>query len=169
MGDVTQVKETYTVQAWKDREQYYIEQVSKIVLPATPQTRDVMKLEAEIDSLLSEAMLDAAYIRRKFQYLETKMKLYEKEMFSMIKQSPPKGLVTTKLTENDIKGFVVKYIKTHPLDNSKVNIYMMVKSVEERLIFIDAVVKMLYEKKGALIIDNGMLKIETSINGGNTP
>jgi hypothetical protein len=168
MGNVSNVKETYTMQEWKGREQYYVQEVGKINLPVDPNTKDIMRLEAAIDSLLTEAMLDLAYIRRRYQYLDAQMKLAEKETFSILKQNPPSGLTNTKLTENDIKGFVVKYLKSHPIiPNSKIDIYTMVQATEERLLFIEMVVKMLTEKKGALVTDNGMLKIEASVSGGN--
>ena len=72
------------------------------------------------------------------------------------------------LNENEVKGLVVKYLRSHPIYGMKHDIYTLVQSVEYRLTFIESVVKILTEKKAALISDNAMLKIESSISG-NTP
>lgn len=162
---VENVKDAYTVQEWAERERYYITEIGKISIPPEPTTKDVMKLTSMIDTLLTEGLLDMAYIKRKYQNLDMQMKLAERETFAILKQKPPGNLTNTKLTENDIKGLVVKYLKSHPATPGATgSIYSLVQGAEQRFVFMDALVKMLSEKKGALISDNGMLKIESTIS-----
>jgi hypothetical protein len=163
------IKEAYTTQEWTQKEAYYVQAVSKIKLPADPNTKDVMRLESEIDQLLTEAMLDLAFIKRKYEALDMQMKLSEKETFSILKKNPPSALAGTKLTENDIKGMVVSYLKGRPVQNAKLDIYTMLTATEQRFIFIDTVVKMLTERKSSLIIDTGMLKIESNLSNTVQP
>lgn len=162
MGNLLNVREAYSQNEWSDREDYYVQETSKITIPVEPTTTDIMRITSEIDALLSEAMLDNAYIKRNFENLNTKMKLAEREAFAILRATPPSG-ATSKPTENEIKGLVVQYLKSHPLDGHKYDIFTLVSSVQYRMVFIEAVVRMLSEKKGALISDNGMLKIESSM------
>lgn len=167
MGNVMNVKEVYTNTDWTNREAYYVGEVGKIVLPMDPGSKDIMRIVAEIDSLLAEASLECAYLKRKFQDLETKMKLSEKETFITLKQNPGSTGVA-KLTESDVKGLVVKYLRSHPLTGMKADIYTVLQSVEYRYVFIDAVVKMLTDKKMSIFADKAMIAIEAGIsNGGN--
>lgn len=176
MGNIANVKQVYRPQEWEEREQYYITEASKIILPVTPTSTDIMRITANIDSLLSEVLLEQAYVGRKYEDLDMKMKLAEKETFAILKQgngTVPGSVANTttvaaasKLTENDVKGLVVKYLGSHPLPGFKVDIYSLIQAVQPRKGFVDAVVKILVEKKGALISDLSMIKLEASIGNG---
>ena len=164
------VKEAYTNQDWANRESYYVQEVGKINLPTDPNSKDIMRIVAEIDGLLSEATLECSYLRRKFQDLETKMKLSEKETFIILKQqnnAPTGAGAPAKLTESDVKGLVVKYLRSNPIHGMKSDIYTVLQSVEYRLVFIEAVVKMLTDKKMSIFADKAMIAIEAGMGGGN--
>lgn len=168
---IQNVKEAYTMSEWTAREQYYIKECAAIVLPQDPDPKSIMRLTSQIDDVLAESLMDQAYIKRRYLDYKTKMGLAEKEYFVTLKQqysNPTGSAAPMKLTENEVKGLVVKYLRSHPIYGMKHDIYTLVQSVEYRLTFIESVVKILTEKKAALISDNAMLKIESSISG-NTP
>ena len=157
------VKEAYTTLEWNAREKYYIAECAKIIVPSDPTPKLIMNITSEIDTLLSEALMDLAFVKRKFLDYKTKMNLAEKEYFVAIKQQS-----TVKLTENEVKGSVTSYLRSHPIYNMKHDIYTLVQSVEYRLTFMESVVKILTEKKASLISDSAMMKIETALTN-NTP
>jgi hypothetical protein len=163
MGNMANVKLAYTNAEWAQREQYYIDQINKIDIPADPTTGDIKRITSEIDSILSEALLDFAYIRRNFEKYETLMKLATTEAFSTVKSSIP---TTQKPTESEVKSHVVTYLKNNPLPGMKHSIYDLVMGYEERHIFMQEMIKILEGKKAALVTDNAMLKIESNISGG---
>lgn len=168
---IQNVKEAYTMSEWTLREQYYAKECAAIVIPREPDSKSIMMLTSQIDDVLSEALMDLAFIKRRYLDYKTKMGLAEKESFVTVKQT---NLNTTgsgapsKLTENEIKGLVVKYLRSHPIFGMKHDIYTLVQSVEYRLTFIESVVKILSEKKAGLIADLSMIKLEASISP-NTP
>ena len=159
---IQDVKSAYSSTDWNIREDYYKNACGGITIPPQPTTKDIMRLTAEIDAILSEALLELAYIKRNYSNYKTKMTLAEKEAFLLCKQT---GLATNqKITEKEVTGMVVKYLKDHPLDGAKHSIYTLVHNVEYRLTFMESVVKILTEKKAGLISDNTMLKIEASLS-----
>lgn len=162
---MTQLKESYSINEWKQREQYYIQQCQSIIIPPEPTTKDVMQITSKIDTLLSEALFDLSHIKRNLSLYKNKMNLAEKEAFVICKQQ--QIAQSNKVTENEVKGLVVQYLKTHPLDNGKYSIYVLMQNTEYRYTFIESVVNILTEKKGSLISDSAMMKIESSLNQNN--
>lgn len=195
MLNIMNVKDVYTNLEWTTRESYYILEVGKIHLPVDPNTKDIMRIISQIDSLLSEATLECAYLKRKYQDLKTKMELSEKEAYVNFKQKitasvkaendaiekeekeltlsgvkfKAKTKIIDKTTVNEYEGLVVKYLKTNLVYDMKFDIYTVLQSVEYRLIFIEAVVKMLSDKKMSIFADKAMIAIEAGISGSTNP
>lgn len=161
MGDIRNVKPAYSTKDWELREAYYIAEVSKLPIPEQPNTKDVLKFNHLLDSLMDESLMEQAYVERNFNHYNTLMKNAEKEIFSIIKQQ--ELTAGSKATENDIKGLTVAHLKKNPLEPNKPDIYTIVLSAEKRHLFIERVVKILQEKKQAMVTVNTMLKIETNI------
>ena len=159
---IQNVKKSYTNKEWEQREDYYKNACGALNLDETPTTTTVMALTAKIDDILSEALLDLSYIKRSYDMYKTSMTLEEKESFTILKQQQLAS--GNKITENDVKGLVVTYLKKKPISqNSKASIYDTVQYYSYRLAFIESVVKILTEKKAGLITDNTMLKIEANM------
>lgn len=158
---IQDVKDGYTQADWNIREAYYAHALKQIDIPLEPDTKTIMRLTSLTDSLLSEALLELAYIKRKYNDYKTKMTLSEKEAFTILKRN---NIPTNaKITEKEITGMVVEFLKTKPLDNMQISIYKLVQNAEYRLGFIEAVVKILTEKKSALLADISMIKVEKDI------
>lgn len=165
---ISDVKECYSNQDWHNREEYYKKACGQIILNPNPTTKDVMALTAYIDNILSEALLELSYVKRSYLMYKTKMTLSEKEAFLICKQNSLATEPNKKITENDVKGLVVQYLKNTPFGNTKRSIYDIVQLYEYRLTFIESVVKILTEKKAGIITDNAMLKIESSLSPDTT-
>lgn len=156
-----QLKETYTQAEWLDRERHYIEQVQGLQIPLDPNTKAIIALESAIDSVLSEALIEKSYLKRRYDKAEQDMKLSEKELHFQIKTDPNnQGL---KLTSDDLKSLVVTQLRHNPLPGYPTDIYSIVRSIGYRLSFIEEVVRTLHEKKQSLIIISSMMKIESGM------
>lgn len=165
---IQNVKPQYTQKEWESREQYYIDKCSKINIPQQVDGRMIMSFTSIIDDLLSEALIEQAYMKKTLGSLKNKLMLAEKEMHLAIKERNFKengldGIPSNKVTSDDIKSHITQYLKYTPLDNMPDNIYNIVFKAEARCTFIDAIVRVLSEKKSALIADNAILKLESSI------
>lgn len=164
---INDVKESYSNNDWHTREDYYKQACGQIILNPNPTTKDVMSLTAYIDNILSEALLELSYVKRNYLMYKTKMTLSEKEAFLICKQNSLATEPTKKITENDVKGLVVQYLKNNHYENTNLSIYDIVQLYEYRLTFIESVVKILTEKKAGIITDNAMLKIESNLSQDN--
>ena len=161
MANVMNVKQTYSVSEWAQREDYYVQELSRLTIPSDPSTKDVMSLNAKIDAMITEANLEFGYIDRNYQYYVTLMKNAEKECFSTVKSS--QLAAGNKVTENDIKGLTVSYLKNNPIGNMPANIYDMVNGMEKRHRFMEAVLSTLKSKRDSIVTINTMMKIESNI------
>lgn len=163
---INDIKKSYTIQEWERREDYYTKACARIVIPEDPTSKDIMRIESEIDKLLTEALFDLANIKRKTLDYKMKMQLAEKEAFVLVKNGQVGNIdPSKKLTENEVKGVVVTYLKSAPFNGTSADIYTIYQNTEYRFAFIESVVKILSEKKSALVADSGMLKIENTVTG----
>lgn len=162
MANILNVKQQYGKAEWDQREDYYIQELAQLVIPSDPSTKEVMQLNARLDALIAEVNLDFGFIDRNYQYFLSLMKNAEKECFSIVK-----GIQlangNTKVTENDIKGLTITYLKQNPLAGLPANIYDIVSAAEKRYRFMEAVQSTLKSKRDSVLTINTMLKIEHNI------
>ncbi|AIY85315.1 hypothetical protein U729_3180 (plasmid) [Clostridium baratii str. Sullivan] len=162
------VNSNYSNEEWEEKEEYYIKECSKILIPPQPDERTIMRLTSEIDTILGEAIIEQAYLKKDLNILKNKLMLSEKELHINIKEKNFKEkalgpIPMAKVTTDDIKCHVTNYLRYTPYEDQDYDIYTLVLLAENRCTFIDAVVKLLSEKKTALIADNAMLKLEGNI------
>lgn len=162
MGNIMNVKQQYSTPEWTQREAYYVNELSRLAIPSDPTTKEVMQLNSQLDSVISEANLDFGYIDRNYQYFMSLMKNAEKECFSIVKAAQLAS-ANNKATENDIKGLTVTYIKNNPLAGLPTNIYDIIYAAEKRHRFMEAVLSTLKSKRDSVVTINTMLKIENNI------
>ena len=155
------IKEKYTTAEWQEREHYYIEQVQRLIIPLEPNPQAVIALESAIDQILSEALLEQGYLRRRYDKVTQDRKLNEKELHFTIKTDPTyQGL---RLTTGDVESLIVTHLKNNPLPGYSQDVYTIQNAVAYRLTFIEEVVRTLSEKKSSLMIISSMMKIESKI------
>lgn len=154
------IKKSYTKQEWEAREQYYINKIQTLSIPIQPVVKDIVELTSKIDALLTEALFDFSTTKRDESRISLEMKNAEAELFVTIKQNQLKS--GGKVTENDIKGLVKKFLKSNDFSNYGENVYTVFINAQDRHSFMEGVVKCLSEKKSSLIADVSMLKLENS-------
>lgn len=156
------MKREYTTKEWAEREEYYINTLNGLVIPEQPTTKEVLKLTSALDKLYTEASFECAMVKRKESRLSLELKNAEAEMFNILKQQ--QLTAGAKITENDVKGLVKTYLANTPIQGYSHDIYTMIKAVMDRLVFIEAVVKAVSEKKASIISATAMLKIDSSFS-----
>lgn len=158
------IKRTYSPSQWKAKEDWYTTQVNNIRIGECPNPQDIQLIASQIDTLLSMARIDYAYISQNFDRYSMQLKIEERRLFVDLKLSPPTQYAGLKLTVDDMKGVVASVIMNNKWDGTKLSLYSLVQEASSRHIFMEAVIKVLQDKKDLLITHSGMLKIENSLN-----
>lgn len=156
------LQKDYTLTEWDLREDYYTQSLLTLNIPSQPDSKQVMDITSKLDALYTEASFDFAHIKRKQELVENDLKNSEAELFSTIKQQ--QLTANAKITENDVKGLVKTYIATNQIKGYTADLYTLSKYYIRRSIFIERVIKIISEKKQALIVITAMLKLENSFS-----
>ena len=146
------------------KEDYYTQQCNSIIISDSPTPAEIQQCAVRIDALLSMARIDYAYVSQQFDRYNMQLKLEEKRLFVDLKLSPPTQYSSLKLTVDEMKGVVASVILNNKWNNGNYNLYELVEMSSSRNIFMEAVIKILQDKKDLLITHSGMLKIENSLN-----
>lgn len=160
-----EVRRAYTDKQWQAKEDWYTNQVTSIDIPSSPSVSDIQDIASRIDSLLTVARLDYAYVNQNYDRYNMYMKIEEKRLFVELKLNPPQQYASLKFTVDEIKGVVTSVLKNNPWNNGQYTLYELVQNSSARNIFMDGVIKCLQDKKDLLITHSGMLKIEHGLNG----
>ena len=168
--DPSQLSRTYTHSQWLTKEDWYAKECNAIHLNESPTPAEIQKAAVRIDTLLSMARIDYAYVNQMYDRYSMQLKIEEKRLFVDLKITPPTQYNTLKLTVDEMKGVVASIIQKTPWAGTKYSLYQLVEMSSNRNIFMEGVIKILQDKKDLLITHSGMLKIESSLNslGTNT-
>lgn len=157
------IKTDYTSKEWKEREEFYVDELIKLSIPEEPTTKNILNLTSKLDKLYTEAAFELAQLRRKEARLNLDLKNAEAELFNILKKQ--ELTAGNKVTENEVKGIVKGYLMSNYIQGYNNDIYTLIKAVMDRLIFAEQVVKTITEKKASIIAATSMLKIENSFSG----
>ena len=163
--DPTIIQRTYSKSQWAMKEDYYTQQCNSIIISDSPSPAEIQQCAARIDALLSMARIDYAYANQQYDRYSMQLKIEEKRLFVDLKLSPPSQYNTLKLTVDEMKGVVASVILKNKWSGTSFNLYELFEMSSSRNIFMEAIIKVLQDKKDLLITHSGMLKIENSLNG----
>ena len=163
--DPTTIQRTYSKSQWTMKEDYYTKQCNSIIISDSPSPAEIQQCAIRIDALLSMARIDYAYTNQQYDRYSIQLKIEEKRLFVDLKLNPPTQYSTLKLTVDEMKGVVASVILNNKWSGTSFNLYELVEMSSSRNIFMEAIIKILQDKKDLLITHSGMLKIENSLNG----
>ena len=163
--DPSQLRRAYTASQWTMKEDWYAKECNSINLNESPTPAEIQQAAVKIDTLLSMARIDYAYVNQMYDRYSMQLKIEEKRQFVDLKITPPSQYNTLKLTVDEMKGVVASVIQRTPWAGTKYSLYELVEMSSGRNIFMEGVIKILQDKKDLLITHSGMLKIESSLNG----
>lgn len=156
---------TYTAAQWTMKEDWYTQQCNSIYIPDSPTPADIQNAALLIDSLLTVARIDYAYVSQMYDKYSMQLKIEERRLFVDLKLSPPAQYNTLKLTVDEMKGVVSSVLNSQPWGGTSLSLYDLVMLSSARNIFMEGVIKILQDKKDLLITHSGILKIENSLSG----
>lgn len=163
--DPTQLRRTYTHSQWIAKEDWYAKECNSICLTESPTPAEIQQAAVKIDTLLSMARIDYAYVNQMYDRYSMQLKIEEKRNFVDLKITPPTQYNTLKLTVDEMKGVVTSVIQRTPWAGTKYSLYELVEMSSGRNIFMEGIIRILQDKKDLLITHSGMLKIESTLNG----
>lgn len=163
--DPTIPRRNYTTSEWLAKEDFYVQQISRIQMITSPGPAEVQQAALDIDSLLSIARIDYAFVEQAYDKYSMQLKVEEKRLFVDLKMKPPAQYNTLKLTVDEMKGVVASVINNQAWAGTKYSLYELVEMSSARNIFMEGVIKILQDKKDLLITHSGILKIENSLSG----
>lgn len=156
---------TYTAAQWTAKEDWYVKQCTNITIPDSPTTADIQNAAFLIDSLLTVARIDYAYVSQMYDKYSMQLKTEERRLFVDLKLTPPAQYNSLKLTVDEMKGVVASVLNTKHWNNTTLSLYDLVTLSSARHIFMEGIIKILQDKKDLLITHSGILKIENSLSG----
>ena len=157
-------RRAYTNSQWSLKEDWYTTQCNALQLSDSPTPAEIQKMAILIDSLLSVARIDYAYVNQMYDRYNMQLKIEEKRLFVDLKIKPPTQYSSLKLTVDEVKGVVASVIANTPWANTSYSLYQLVEMSSGRNIFMESIIKTLQDKKDLLITHSGILKIESSLN-----
>lgn len=163
--DPSKASRAYSNAQWTQKEDFYSRECAAITISDSPSPAEIQSAAVKIDSLLSIARIDYAFINQMYDKYSLQLKIEEKRLFVDLKLQPPSQYQGLKLTVDEMKGVVSSVIENKAWDNTKYSLYSLVIMSNTRLIFMENVIKILQDKKDLLITHNAMLKIESGLNG----
>jgi hypothetical protein len=173
-------KRAFTSQEWTQVEDYLIEELNSIELPARVSPGDIQRLNSELDRLSSPVMWLYAITKRSYEGYEMDRKNGEKQVYMLVRDvvddnGQPTG---KKRTEAEIAAAIVDYLNSNPLVRGKTvdaqgnevevrdpaSIYVMEKRAMERYVIIEAFVSTMRQKADKMITDLGAIKLEIQLS-----
>lgn len=163
--DPSRAQRSYNNPQWTIKEDWYNQQLQAIHLPVAPSTADVQQMALQLDALVSVARIDQAFMTQSANQYEFLMKEQEQESYMTVQNLQLAQDPNAKLTVDTIKSLVKKHMNTTLWQNTGLTLYQLYMMTNSRKVFMDAVIRIIEDKKDLLITHSGVLKIENSLSG----
>lgn len=164
------VYRSYTSSQWQLKEDWYVNRVQTINIPLSPSPADLANTANDIETALSTARLDMAFIKQSYDKFSMLYKIQEKVVYTDL-QNYNMVNPNTKLTVPEKESYVAKIMKNTAWNNGKLTLFDLLQESTNRYTFMSGVIKSLCDKKDLLITHSSVIKAEVSLNGysNNTP
>lgn len=156
-------KTTYTAIEWKEREDFYLRELTALKMVTVGQTKDdLIKRLSALDVLSTGATFDFMQAERRLEKVQMDQKNAELELFNTVKVE--QLTLGNKITENDIKSMVKKHLMTNVMDGYNAPIFSVLSIIMSRHSFMKAVVEDVKNKRSSIISSLSLLKLESSLS-----
>lgn len=149
---------TVTDEEWEDFEQYYIDAVQNISVPADLDASDILMINSQIDEVYSYARFDYSYAKK----LSNR---YQQRLSNARKTSKIIFQKTKGQTNEDRDALIAQFLESVPLQGDKEPLMILVERWQEREIFMEAVIDNLLKKSDKMVNGNGALKLDAQGRG----
>ncbi len=158
------VRKSYRSGEWSLKEDYYVQEIQKINIPQSPNPADIANTANQIETILSLARMDMAFIQPNYESYDRCLKIEEKRLFVELKINPPQNFAGLKFTVDEMKGVVTNVLKNGKWGATQLSLYDIVIESEKRYLFMCNVLQALCDKKDLLITHSSVIKAEASLN-----
>lgn len=155
LPDIRYVK---TDKEWRKIEEFYIDAVSKIQVPPDLKPSDILRINALVDEIYSQARFDYAYAKKMMKRYERKLANAKKTLKLSFKKQQGQ-------TADEREALIIQYLETMPLSGDTEPLMTLIERWEEREIFMEAVIDNLVKITDKLITGNGALKLDAQGRG----
>lgn len=161
------LKKDYSRKDWENRESFYIDSVSNLVVPKTTTTAQLKALASDIDNLLSQAYFDKATVYKKLDTAKNLIDRTEQQAWIKIDTSSFEIEKGKKPIKEEKEGLVKEFVSMQKYPDTEISLYNYYDEMKARANFIDSVVHTLKNKSGVILNHITLLKIEQQIESAN--
>lgn len=158
--DPSQVKRSYFPSEWTMKEEWYINSINAISVPANPMPSDVANMACQVEKMLSTARLDMAFIEQAYNRWNMQCKVQESILFTGLKAIQQGG----KLTIDEKKSRITEYLNATPWNGGKLTLYELREGADMRYVFMKNIIQSLMDKKDLLITHSSAIKADATLN-----
>jgi hypothetical protein len=143
---------------WEEFEEFYVEAVQDIVVPADLDASDILLINSQIDEVYSLARFDYGYAKKMSQRYTQRLSNAKRQMKLVFKKQ--KGQ-----TNEDRDALIIQFLDTMPLEGDDEPLFTLVERWQEREIFMEGVIDNLLKKSDKMVNGNGALKLDAQGRG----
>lgn len=153
------VSRTYTDSQWQLKEDWYVQQVQSINIPASPGPADLANVACAIERVLSIARLDMSYVEQNYNRFQLLVKLQESILYTGLG-----SIQGMKLTVAERESYVKAHLNKDPYNGGTLTLYQLREKSDARYVFLKGVIAALIDKKDLLITHSSAIKAEATLN-----
>ena len=155
---IPDIRKIKTKREWKKLENMYIEALSEITVPPDLRANDILRINALIDEVYSQARFD-------YSFAKARVKKYERRLANAKKTLKLSFKKEKGQTADERDALIMQFLETMPLKGDDEPLMTLVERWEEREIFMDAVIDNLTKITDKMINGNGALKLDAQGRG----
>lgn len=157
------LKKDYSKKEWNEREDYYINTVTSIVIPQMSTTKELQCISAQIDEVLTQAYFDKATVYKKLENSKGKLQRMESQAWLTVDTITLEKEKGKKLLKEEKEGLVSAFMQKQMYEDTNITLYSYHEEMKHRANFIDSVISSLRSKSGVVLNHIGLLKIEKDL------
>lgn len=143
---------------WDEFEDYYIDAVQAIEVPADLDATDILIINSEIDEVYTRARFDYGYAKKMLKRYSTRLSNAKKQLKLTFKKK-------AGMTVDERDALILQYLETSSFKGDKEPLIPLVERWEERAEFMDSVIDNLLKKSDKMVNGNGALKLDAQGRG----
>ena len=149
------VRKPMRSQDWQEIEDWYLARVLEIDIPEDLNPATLLQINSDLSRIFTKARFDYAFIKRQYEKIKRQIKRAEKQAYLIIKDQAK--------NDKDRESLINQYLEDNLVFNYPISIYDAMDRLEERVLFMEAVVDDIQSKASRLITANGGLKLDLEI------
>lgn len=157
-ASIPDIRTCTTRKGWRKIERVYLDAIDQIQVPPDLKADDILRINALVDEVYSQARFDYAEARKMLKRYERRHSNAKKTLQLTFKKQPGQ-------TASERDALILLYLETSPIMGDTEPLMTLIERWEEREIFMDAVIDNLLKITDKMINGNGALKLDAQGRG----